>query len=121
VRFPAVAQVARITRHRKTAKGDNTEICHVLTSVSPDRAGPAQIAAWVKGHWSIENQVHWVRDVTYDEDRSQLRRGNAPRVMATIRNTAMTILRAAGATTIARTQRHLTHRYDLITRLIQLC
>jgi hypothetical protein len=41
--------------------------------------------------------------------------------MATIRNTAMTILRAAGATAIARTQRHLTHRYDLITRLIQLC
>jgi predicted transposase YbfD/YdcC len=121
VYFPNVAQVAQITRHRKTTKGESVDVCHVVTSVGPDRAGPDQIAAWVKGHWTIENQAHWVRDVTYDEDRSQLRRGNVPRVMATIRNTAITLIRTTGTTAIAQTQRHLTHRYDIITRLIGLC
>jgi hypothetical protein len=96
-------------------------MCYIITSVGPDRAGPAQIAAWVNGHWAIENQLHWVRDVVYDEDRSGLRRGNAPRVMATIRNTAITLIRTAGATTIARTQRHLAHRHDIITTLVGLC
>ncbi|MDR2252956.1 MAG: ISAs1 family transposase [Bifidobacteriaceae bacterium] len=121
VRFPGVAQVAQVVRRRKTARGESIETCHMVTSVGPGRAGPAQIAASAQGHWSIENRIHWVRDVTYDEDRSQLRRGNAPRVMAAIRNTAIALIRATGATSIAQSQRHLAHRYDTITQLIGLC
>ena len=48
-----------------------------------------------------DNRLHWVRDVTYDEDRSQVRTGNAPRVMATMRNTAISLLRLDGWTNIA--------------------
>ena len=46
-----------------------------------------------RGHWEIENRVHWVRDVNFDEDRSQVRTGAGPRVMATLRNLAISLLR----------------------------
>jgi hypothetical protein len=59
------------------------------------------IAAWLRGHWSIENSLHWVRDVTFDEDRSSVRTGTAPQTMATLRNTAMNLHRLAGAINIA--------------------
>jgi len=60
----------------------------------------------VKGHWGIENQLHWVRDVPYDEDRSQVRTGHAPRIMATFRNTAISLLRMTGCSCIAAGLRH---------------
>ncbi|BCB73636.1 hypothetical protein Pflav_000460 [Phytohabitans flavus] len=70
------------------------------------QAKPAQLAAWIRGHWSIENKIHWVRDVTYDEDRSQIRIGTGPQVMAALRNAAIGALRAAGITNIAAATRH---------------
>jgi predicted transposase YbfD/YdcC len=60
----------------------------------------------VQGHWGIENKLHWVRDVIFDEDRSSVRTGNAPRVMATLRSTAISVLRLTGTTSIARATRH---------------
>jgi hypothetical protein len=71
-----------------------------------------------RGHWSIENRVHWVRDVTFDEDRSRLRRGAAPQVLASIRNTAMNLLRLAGAKNIARATRHCQHHPEIAARLV---
>ena len=62
-----------------------------------------QLADYVRGHWGIENRLHWVRDVTFDEDRSQVRAGNAAHVMASLRNLAISVHRLAGATNIART------------------
>jgi len=73
-----------------------------LTSLTPDKAGPPRLAGHVRGHWSIQNKLHWVRDVTFDEDRSQVRVGSGPRVMATLRNLAISALRLAGQTNIAR-------------------
>jgi len=60
----------------------------------------------VQGPWAIENALHWVRDVTYDEDRSQVRTGHAAHVMATLRNTAILILRLTGWDNIATALRH---------------
>ena len=76
------AQVAQL-RRTVTKKGKKTvEVVYLITS---DRdAGPAALAAWVRGHWEIENRLHWVRDVTYQEDKSLVRTGNAPRVMASL-------------------------------------
>lgn len=59
-----------------------------------------------RSHWSIENKVHWVRDVTYDEDRSQIRTGTGPEVMAVLRNAAIGALRLSGVTNIAAANRH---------------
>lgn len=67
---------------------------------------PATLVAWVQGHWGIENKLHWVRDVTYGEDRSQVRIGAGPRVMATIRNLAISLLGLASWTNIAHALRH---------------
>jgi hypothetical protein len=63
-------------------------------------------AAWIRRHWHIENQIHWVRDVTYDEDRSQIRTGTGPHVMAALRNAAIGALRITGVTNIAAANRH---------------
>jgi len=66
------------------------------------RADPARLAVLVRGQWKIENRAHWVRDVTFDEDRSQIRAGHGPQVMATLRILAISLLRLAGHGNIAR-------------------
>lgn len=77
-----------------------------MTSLAPTQASPARLLALVRAHWTIENRLHWVRDVTFDEDRSQIRRGAGPQVMATLRNLAISLLRLAGAPFIAPALRH---------------
>ena len=60
-----------------------------------------QLGGWLRGHWSIENKLHWVRAVTFGEDLSQARTGSGPQVMATLRHLAIGLLRLTGATTSA--------------------
>ena len=79
-------------RRTVTKKGRKTvEVVYLTTS---DRdADTATLTAWVRGHWEIENKLHWVRDVTYQEDKSLVRTGNAPRLMASLRSLAISLLR----------------------------
>lgn len=77
-----------------------------VTSLTAAEASPADLLAYVRSHWTIENRVHWVRDVTFGEDASRVRTGNAPRVMATFRNLAISLLRLAGTTNIAAALRY---------------
>jgi hypothetical protein len=79
---------------------------YAITDLPPHQARPDQLAAWIRGHWQIENGLHWVRDVTFAEDLSQIRTGNAPQVMAALRNLAISLHRLAGATNIAKALRH---------------
>ncbi|PGX60774.1 ISAs1 family transposase, partial [Cutibacterium avidum] len=51
---------------------------YLITSVTLPEGAAARIAAWPRGHWGVENRLHWVRDVTLDEDRSQIRTASAP-------------------------------------------
>src|SRR5689334_20426475 len=104
IEFEGAAQVAQL-RRTVTKNGKKTvEVVYLITS---DReAGPATLAAWVRGHWEIENRLHWVRDVTYQEDKSLVRTGNAPRVMASLRSLAISLLRMDGQTNIAAANRH---------------
>src|SRR5450830_454261 len=105
--FACAVQVAQIRRTRTIAGKKSVEVVYVITSMTSIQASPAQIATWVQGHWGIENRLHWVRDVVYDEDRSAVRTGHAPRVMAILRTTAIGVLRLAGETSIAAaTRRH---------------
>jgi len=91
-----------------------------ITSLAPDEASPERLLKLNRMHWGIENSLHWVRDETFREDRSQIRTGNAPRVMATLRNLAITILRRCGATNIAKTTRWLAFKSHLALNLIGL-
>jgi predicted transposase YbfD/YdcC len=104
--FPGAAQVAQL-RRTVTKKGKKSiEVVYLITSASFADAPPAVLATWVRGHWTIENRLHWTRDVTYDEDRSTVRTGQSPHVMASLRNTAITLLRLTGWTNIAAAHRH---------------
>jgi predicted transposase YbfD/YdcC len=98
VKFPYCGQVAhieRITTVLSTGKIRQEQVA-IITSLSPEQATPAQLLELVRGQWSIENKSHWVRDVTFDEDRSQVRTKQAPRMMAILRNLAIAIVRLLG-------------------------
>jgi len=119
ITFTGAAQLAQIRRTTTRAGKKTVEVIYVITSADHHAAPPAVLAAWIQGHWGIENRAHWVRDVVYDEDRSQVRTGNAPQVMATLRNTAISLLRLSGATNIAAALRHhATHAERPITLLL---
>src|SRR6266852_8933650 len=104
-----LAQVFEIGRYVITLKTgvERVEVVYGVTSLRPERVTPGQLLAFVRGHWHIENKSHWVRDVTFDEDRSQVRCGNIPQVMAALRNTTIGVLRWAGHTNIAAACRQL--------------
>lgn len=120
VMFPGATQAFRVVRHTGGLDGQRTrkEIVHGITNLRADEAGPTQLAALVRGHWSIENSIHWVRDVTYREDASRVRTGNAPAVLAAVRNIATTLLRLAGATNIAAARRAATLNPTAALRLL---
>jgi predicted transposase YbfD/YdcC len=101
--WPGLAQVFQIERGvtMKKSEKQRHEVVYGVTSLSPDQAGPERLLGLVRQHWQIENQVHWVRDVTFDEDRSQVRCGSIPQVMAAFRNTALGLMHWAGETNIA--------------------
>jgi predicted transposase YbfD/YdcC len=105
--WPGARQIFRIERRRICQKTGviETEVTYGITSLAAE-ASPRQLLALLRGHWHIENKAHWVRDVTFDEDRSQVRVGAIPQVMAAFRSTAIGLLRATGATNIAAATRY---------------
>jgi predicted transposase YbfD/YdcC len=104
--FPAARRGIKVVRRRSTTDGRrSTEIVYALTSLDHRAADPRLLAAWLRGHWGIENRVHHVRDVTQREDASRIRIGNGPQVMAALRNTATNIARLTGPANIAAAQR----------------
>jgi len=116
--WPHLAQVCTIER-QVTRKGSTTdETGYAITSLSHEVADPARLVALWRGHWGIENGLHWVRDVTFDEDRCQVRTGAGPQVMAALRTTAIGVLRRAGHTNIAAALRHYAaHPHDALALL----
>lgn len=105
--FPHAAQVLRIRRRRRTsgAKRWSTETVYAITDLSAEQASAAEIAAWARGHWTVENTVHWCRDVTFNEDKSQVRTRNTPAVLAALRDLVRGALKLAGHTNIAAARR----------------
>ncbi|MDA8395459.1 MAG: ISAs1 family transposase [Candidatus Dormibacteraeota bacterium] len=105
--FPHVGQVFRIRREIFTLDGTpvSKETAYGVTSLLPERADPARLMKLVRGHWEIENRLHWVRDVTMGEDGSQIRTRSSPHAMASLRNLAIGALRLAGEDNIARGRR----------------
>lgn len=101
--WPGLQQVFEITRSitRKKTGEHRTEVVYGVTSLRREQADAARLLELSRHHWHIENKSHWVRDVTFDEDRSQVRSGNIPQVMAALRNTAIGLMRWAGETNIA--------------------
>lgn len=120
--FPHAEQVFFLHRFTTDLKGNEirSELSYGISSLSPEEARPARLLELNRNHWSIENKVHWVRDVTFDEDRSRIRRNGGPQVMATLRNLAISVLRMAGVRFIAKGLRHCSWDKNRTFRLIGL-
>ena len=118
--FPYAAQVFRLHRRRidLTRPKEEHEVVFGLTSLAPDKANPAQLLALNRNHWGIENKLHYVRDVTFDEDRSRVRKNAGPHVMAPLRNLAISLLRMAGAENIAAAVRACGRKENRALRLL---
>ena len=101
--FPHAAQVLQVTRKTRDLGGRRwrTVVVYAITSLPFERARPARLADLLRGHWAIENGLHWVRDVTFAEDASQLRTGTGPQVMACLRNLVIGVLCRAGPVNLA--------------------
>jgi hypothetical protein len=90
----------------RTEKGKTTvEVVHGITSLSPERADAKRLLGLNRGHWGIENRLHYVRDVTMGEDASRIRKGVAPQVMAALRNSVVHLLGGVAAPSIAAAMR----------------
>lgn len=101
--WPGLAQALCMER-RVTDKATGETRCetaYAVTSLSPAAAPPAILIVLWREHWHIENKMHWVRDVTFAEDRSTVRAGTIPQALAALRNTVIGAHRLAGAANIA--------------------
>jgi predicted transposase YbfD/YdcC len=131
-RFPHARQVALIERYvtrtvrvKKGKRSVRTTVksavaVFIITSLDAREAAPHHLAGYVRGHWTIENKVHWVRDVTFGEDASRVRTGPRPRVMATLRNLAIGLIRQAGYNQIAATIRKIKYDTSLLLAILGL-
>jgi hypothetical protein len=122
--WPNLAQVCRVERRRTLwrrgqAVGETQiVVVYYITSSPPERADGRELLRRIRGHWGIENQVHWIRDIDWDEDRSQVRNGAAPQVMAACRNLAQALLRRQRCTNIAAALRTNAARPSCAVQLI---
>lgn len=95
--FPGAVQAIQIIRRRRRPDSTRwaTETVYAITSLTAERTPPGEIAAIIRRHWAIENEIHWVRDGVFHEDASRIRTNQGPAVMATIRNLILSLSRLA--------------------------
>lgn len=121
--WPALGQVCRIYREVEYVSGARAGECRrawafALTSLPPEQADIGRLERLWRGHWQIENRLHYVRDVTLGEDACQVRAGQAPANLAACRNIALNLLRRAGATNIAAAlRRHAMYPHEALALL----
>ncbi|MGB8529249.1 MAG: ISAs1 family transposase [Rhodoplanes sp.] len=92
--WPGAAQVARIARERRIGDKISTEVAYLVTSLTAAKAGSERLLHLARAHWGIENRLHYVRDVSMDEDRCRVRAGARP--LAAVRNLVLHLIRSRG-------------------------
>lgn len=117
--WPELAQVCRIERSREIKGKVSHDIAYAITSLARERAGPDDLLALVRRHWSVENQLHWRRDVGLREDASRIRSGTAPQALAALRNTVLRLARARPGPLAAVRETLAENRLDAITLATQ--
>jgi predicted transposase YbfD/YdcC len=110
--WPYLAQAFQVVRIVYQGRNVNREERYGITSVPAANCSPYQLLQVVRGHWRIENSLHYRRDVTLHEDASQVRMGHAPQVLATLNNAVCGLLARAGLTNLAALQRSLAAAFD---------
>jgi hypothetical protein len=116
--WAGVARVFRLTR-TVYAKGQmRREVVYGITSLSPAHANAARLLALVRAHWKIENRLHWRRDVTLLEDHCQVRKGEAPRILALLNSFLLALLDLFGESLVPRQMRTFDAQPLLAVRLL---
>lgn len=108
--WPGIEQVFRIERRRQLWNKESEEVEYGVTSLRREEIRAEELMKVIRGHWAIENKSHWVRDETYGEDKSQVRKGRIGQAMAAMRNTAIGLMRVSGEVNIAKACRRLAAR-----------
>jgi predicted transposase YbfD/YdcC len=117
--WPGLRQVGKVERLTTRRGKESRQVRYFVTSLDA-QADPESILEHVRGHWGIENRLHYVRDVTLGEDASQVRSRSAPEVMAALRNCTISLLRHAGWPNIAAALRHHAWLPNATTRTLGL-
>ncbi len=107
--FVEAKQVIRVERVRRIKRVETREVEYYLTSLESTRATAFDLLSWIRAHWAIENQLHHVRDVTFDEDHCRVRKGNSAQALAALRNVAVHLLHDVDALST----RAATHRFQV--------
>jgi len=87
--WASLATLVMVIRSSKIGEVEKGEVSYFLSSLPPKVKA---LAAAIRGHWSIESQLHWVLDVTFTEDQSRIRKHHAPQTSAMLRRLAVSIL-----------------------------
>lgn len=108
-------RLERITRRQGQA---TTEVQYAITSLSRRQGSATKLIELWRGHWAIENQLHWVRDTLWQEDRCRIKSPTGGHNMAAFRNAAINLLRLAKVPNLAAAVRENAYRVDrLLARL----
>lgn len=118
--WPALAQAFRLERTWTEHGQQHREVRYGITSLPPAVAGPARLLALARGHWTIENQLHLVKDVTLGEDQSLLHCGAGPMIVAILRDTVISLLRHSGQRHIAQALRYFSRHPEAACALLGL-
>lgn len=111
--WPHLAQVFKLERQSTNALGiTKTQVRYGVTSLPAQLADPTRLLALTRGHWGIENGLHWRRDVTFQEDHAQLRMGQAPEMLAALNNIVIGLFAKQGATNMAHARRDFAYHLD---------
>lgn len=108
-------EIFHVTRAETTR-----ERVYLISSLPPEQASPAQLLAINRGHWGIENRLHHVRDMAFDEDRCRARRGNTPRALSCLRNFAISLLRLHSVRNIKAALRALAAQANKVLSMLRL-
>ncbi len=108
--WPGLAQVCRITRRRMVRGQESVETVYAITSLTADHADAAYLLGLSRSQWSIENRLHYVRDVTCREDQCRTHARAAPQLLAALRNTVLTIIRRSGRKPVEGFEHFAEHR-----------
>lgn len=118
--WAGLKQGFELTRER-TVKGVTTrETVYGITSLGVAEADAGRLLALTRGHWSIENGLHYKRDVTLGEDASRVRKGAAPQVLAAVRNGVLHLLSDTGAESLAAAVRTMSNCFSKALALLGL-
>jgi hypothetical protein len=109
--WPGVGQVFKLERVRLLPDKTEVEVVYGISSLTRQKANAERLLGLNRGHWGIENGLHYVRDETLGEDRCRVRKGDSAQVLAVVRNVVVHLLGGVQADSKAASKAAATRRF----------